>query len=382
MPEIVTSPFTYEAEITAPPGSGCVRLNNSSSVLSVTTCWLSKTMQGGGSISISGVAPGDFINIVATENEARWMQLQLPPTGTPIVDSGSYWTISIAEASGALFPPDVPVEISFTRAPPTAALPASTVLVPVGSCIPYAGSTSPDTVHWLLAQGQSFLRADYPELFAAIGTQWGAADGTHFSVPDMRERVPVGAGSVLALAATEGLAEISRHVIHHHQLAAAVTLSTDGAHQHAAVADHQHAAVGDHQHPGVGDHIHANAGNHNHGSAGNHAHGIASGALFAITGAQLVAASGSARYAVGDWRNLTDSAGDHSHSDAGDHSHGYAGSHAHGFAGAHQHAAAGGHQHASAGAHTHTGSVSGNTSGGGPSDGPSYAVLNYLIRAR
>jgi microcystin-dependent protein len=45
---------------------------------------------------------------------------------------------------------------------------------------------------WLECLGQSLLRADYPELFAVIGTKWGAADGTHFSLPDLRRKVVVG----------------------------------------------------------------------------------------------------------------------------------------------------------------------------------------------
>lgn len=45
---------------------------------------------------------------------------------------------------------------------------------------------------WLLCQGQSLLRSQYPALFAAIGTTYGAADSTRFSLPDLRGRVAVG----------------------------------------------------------------------------------------------------------------------------------------------------------------------------------------------
>lgn len=48
---------------------------------------------------------------------------------------------------------------------------------------------------WLLCQGQSLLRSQYPRLFAAIGTVYGAADATRFSLPDLRGRVPVGVGT-------------------------------------------------------------------------------------------------------------------------------------------------------------------------------------------
>jgi len=64
----------------------------------------------------------------------------------------------------------------------------------IGEIVCYAGSTSPDA-GWLLCDGSSLLRADYPALFAVIGTTYGAADGTHFNVPDLAGRTPVGTGS-------------------------------------------------------------------------------------------------------------------------------------------------------------------------------------------
>lgn len=57
-----------------------------------------------------------------------------------------------------------------------------------GVVLPYAGTSAPSG--WLLCFGQSLLRSDYPELFAKISTTYGAADGTHFNVPDLRGRVP------------------------------------------------------------------------------------------------------------------------------------------------------------------------------------------------
>lgn len=45
---------------------------------------------------------------------------------------------------------------------------------------------------WLLCRGQSLLRTAYPRLFAAVGTTFGAADSTHFNVPNLQGRVVVG----------------------------------------------------------------------------------------------------------------------------------------------------------------------------------------------
>jgi microcystin-dependent protein len=59
-------------------------------------------------------------------------------------------------------------------------------LMPAGAILAYGGTGAP--AGWLPCDGASCLRADYPELFAAIGTAFGAADGTHFNLPDLRGR--------------------------------------------------------------------------------------------------------------------------------------------------------------------------------------------------
>lgn len=41
---------------------------------------------------------------------------------------------------------------------------------------------------WLLCDGSSVLKADYPALYTAIGDAFGSADATHFNVPDFRGR--------------------------------------------------------------------------------------------------------------------------------------------------------------------------------------------------
>lgn len=51
---------------------------------------------------------------------------------------------------------------------------------------------------FLMCWGQSLLRSDYPSLFAAIGTVYGAADSTHFNIPNGKGRVLVGLDSGVA----------------------------------------------------------------------------------------------------------------------------------------------------------------------------------------
>ncbi len=64
----------------------------------------------------------------------------------------------------------------------------------IGEVIAFAGPTLPDA-RWLTCDGSSLLRADYPDLFTVIGTTYGAADGTHFNIPDLQGRTTLGAGS-------------------------------------------------------------------------------------------------------------------------------------------------------------------------------------------
>jgi microcystin-dependent protein len=57
--------------------------------------------------------------------------------------------------------------------------------------MPYAGASAPSG--WLLCYGQAISRTTYADLFTAIGTVYGAGDGsTTFNLPDLRGRVVAG----------------------------------------------------------------------------------------------------------------------------------------------------------------------------------------------
>ncbi len=63
--------------------------------------------------------------------------------------------------------------------------------LPSGMLAPFAGSAAP--AGWLLCYGQTVSRTTYADLFAAIGTVYGAGDGsTTFALPDLRGRVAAG----------------------------------------------------------------------------------------------------------------------------------------------------------------------------------------------
>jgi len=75
--------------------------------------------------------------------------------------------------------------------------------VPQGSVVVFGTTTVP--AGFLLCNGASYLRTDYPALFSAIGVLHGSADSTHFNVPNMTGRIPVGHDPLDADFATVGL---------------------------------------------------------------------------------------------------------------------------------------------------------------------------------
>lgn len=73
---------------------------------------------------------------------------------------------------------------------------------------------SPPPSGWLACDGTLKSRTTYADLFAAIGTHYGAGDGsTTFKLPDALGRVPVGAGSGSGLT-TRALGDSSGEQTH------------------------------------------------------------------------------------------------------------------------------------------------------------------------
>lgn len=70
----------------------------------------------------------------------------------------------------------------------------SPVGTPTGAIIQYAVATPP--TGWLACNGGTFSSNDYPALATLLGDTYGVHSGTTYYLPDLRGRVPVGAGSV------------------------------------------------------------------------------------------------------------------------------------------------------------------------------------------
>lgn len=108
-------------------------------------------------------------------------------------------------------------------------------------------------VGWLLCQGQSVLRSGasgYPQLFSLFGTTYGSVDGTHFNMPDLRGRIGIGAGALVALGAAAGLPNGVANLQHNH---GPNTLSLAHRHLHShgpgtITIPHDHDVDIDHNH--------------------------------------------------------------------------------------------------------------------------------------
>lgn len=243
--------------------------------------------------------------------------------------------------------------LAFDLGPAPSAVPTASVFFTARSGAPPSG--------FLLCNGGAYSRTAFAALFAAIGTTYGAGDGsTTFNVPDLRQRFVMGvanSGTGSVLGATGGQ-------IDHVHSAGSYTTGSAGSHTHGTSGNTGNAAVGADlggstsgliSRSAMNGHIHhqsastSSGGSHGHGSAGSHSH-IASGEPTSI-------------------------AGSHSHSSGGSHSHGLGST---GFGdggeGAKQHTHAVSITASSAGAHSH--SVSG-TSG---ASNPPYITLHGIIK--
>jgi microcystin-dependent protein len=101
---------------------------------------------------------------------------------------------------------------------------------PIGSITMFGGAAAPGG--WLLCDGQSYVRTNYQALFDVIGIAFGSVDGTHFNVPNLQQKMPVGLSADPAFDAIGKIGGSKDLVV------------VDHAHPHT----HTTAAAGNHHH--------------------------------------------------------------------------------------------------------------------------------------
>lgn len=171
---------------------------------------------------------------------------------------------------------------------------------------------------WLPCNGDSVSRTDYPALFSAIGTTFGAGDGrTTFGLPNLQGRAPIGAGtgsglSPRVLGALVGVERYALALAEMPSHAHSISVASAGSHSHGgatASASIAHAHTSQDGHPFLTDRNSAGGGAYDLSSGnqmGNggggwtqtadvvHAHGIATDGSHAHTATAANAGSGSA----------------------------------------------------------------------------------------
>jgi microcystin-dependent protein len=112
---------------------------------------------------------------------------------------------------------------------------------PVGAVTMWVAADAP--TGWTLCQGQAISRSTFGSLFTVIGTTYGAGDGsTTFNLPDLRGRVPMGAGLGRNVAGNADLAT-SRTLGQRVSDAQTVTLTAE----QSGLPDHVHNMISENQ---------------------------------------------------------------------------------------------------------------------------------------
>lgn len=102
------------------------------------------------------------------------------------------------------------------------------VNVPPGAIVAHGSTNPPDG--YLLCDGSLVSRSTFSALFQAIGTIWGAGDGsTTFNLPDLRDKFLMGAGGAHSVGDLGGA---SSFILDIGQLPAHTHTITDPGHSH------------------------------------------------------------------------------------------------------------------------------------------------------
>jgi len=154
--------------------------------IAITGNTISSTVSGGGTgttytagkgiringNSISNAGDGD----TSTVNEIQ--TLSLNNNQLTLSNGGGTVTLPASGGGGATYSAGTGIAIDGSNKI------SSTNGVPAGSIMAYGGAVPPDG--WLLCNGETVSSSKYPELFAAIGTNWGTGGSGSFNLPDLR----------------------------------------------------------------------------------------------------------------------------------------------------------------------------------------------------
>ena len=147
--------------------------------------------------NVPTISTGDWI-------DAAWLNQYLKDNFGAILqgfaNAGSMAYALDGNTIAELVKPAVDSYLKMSAAGAPSYVPTEDVGVPSGVFLAFGGGTVPDG--YLLCDGSAINRTTYARLFTAIGTTWGAGNGTTtFNLPDGRGRAFIGAGTGSGLTA-------------------------------------------------------------------------------------------------------------------------------------------------------------------------------------
>ena len=113
---------------------------------------------------------------------------------------------------------------------------ASSALLPSGAVMPFAMATAP--TGWFSCDGSVISRTTYALLFAAIGTTFGAGDGSNtFAIPDLRGYFVRGSGTNEDGVVSGAFGAKQSHMFENHGHAVSTSIGAVGDHTHTTPAN-------------------------------------------------------------------------------------------------------------------------------------------------
>jgi microcystin-dependent protein len=198
-------------------------------------------------------------------NEAIPMEVTAKTVGTVTLRTPPTYPTSISEDTGNLLATGADslpyLDSSYVDAGDANLQAQIDTVAVTGEIKMFAGISAP--TNWLFCNGSAISRTTYANLFAVVGTTFGAGDGsTTFNLPDFRGRAPIGAGqgSGLTNRALGTQAGAETHILSSTEMP--VHTHVQNAHNHVQNS-HNHSQDW---------HNHAQDA-HNHGQL-EHSHGI------------------------------------------------------------------------------------------------------------
>jgi microcystin-dependent protein len=232
-PEVGASPTTWGTKLNADLDIIDGQMKTNANAIAAVGTGSFTTMQ----LNKPNVAAGNpFRGLL--NNVLRWIVQLGDGASEAGSNAGSNFTISRYSDAGSLL--DTPLTINrvdgrmTVLSDPTVALGVATKQYVdnnatfVGEMRMWAGA-SPPNANWMLCQGQSLSTVTYAALFAVLGSTYGSGGAGSFNLPNFTGRVPVGAGTGFALAATGGeathLLATGEMPAHGHTISGTVSLS-------------------------------------------------------------------------------------------------------------------------------------------------------------